>query len=319
MVLGPFRLRIDLERCEWEPFLAKDGDDIGRGARHRGREDPLHRTRPSAGLRIARVEEDLLSSVHLCPKEHLTVMDQMSLHGHRLAPRAPPDMKFAASRNLVIRPGLERIVRPHVIINAAMSIDGKIALAEGKPARISNEEDLRRVHRLRAEVDAILVGIGTVLADDPKLTVKPEFARGSHPLRIVVDSDGRTPPEAHVLDGASPTLIVTSEATDRTFSNAEVLRAGKDDVDLEALLEKLAKRGVKTLLVEGGSAIIWSFLRKRLADELKVFIGSRVLGGSAPSLAGGQGSSSLDDAPRLRLQKLARLGDGVLLEYAVMR
>jgi 2,5-diamino-6-(ribosylamino)-4(3H)-pyrimidinone 5'-phosphate reductase len=228
-------------------------------------------------------------------------------------------MKFARRRNLVIRPALARIVRPHVIINAAMSIDGRIALAEGEPARFSNEEDLRRVHRLRAEVDAILVGIGTVLADDPKLTVKTEFARGSHPLRIVVDSDGRTPREAHVLDGTAPTLIVTSEATDRTFPNAQVLRAGKDDVDLEALLDHLAKRGVQTLLVEGGSAIIWSLLREGLADELKVFIGSRVLGGSAPSLAGGPGSSSLDDAPRFRLQSLDRLGDGVLLEYAVVR
>src|SRR2546430_5282518 len=80
-------------------------------------------------------------------------------------------------------------VRPHVIINAAMSVDGKIALSDGKAVRLSNEEDLRRVHRLRAEADAILVGVGTVLMDDPKLTVKAKYAKGRNPLRVVLDSD----------------------------------------------------------------------------------------------------------------------------------
>ena len=86
-------------------------------------------------------------------------------------------------------------MRPRVIINAAMSVDGKIALADGHGVRISNEEDLRRVHELRAEIDAILVGIGTVLKDDPKLTVKAEYATGRNPLRVVLDSGGRTPPD----------------------------------------------------------------------------------------------------------------------------
>lgn len=229
-------------------------------------------------------------------------------------------MNFARTRKVVIRTTHPMRVRPRVIINAAMSVDGKIALADGKPVRISNEEDFRRVHRLRAEVDAILVGIGTVLMDDPKLTVNPDVARGPHPLRVVIDSDGRTPQGAHVLDGTAPTLIVTSEETDRTFPNAQVLRAGKDDVDLGVLLEELARRGVKTLLVEGGGTVIWSFLREGLADELKIFVGSRVLGGHAgPSLAGGRGALSFNDAPRLRLQRLDRLGDGVLLEYTVVR
>lgn len=229
-------------------------------------------------------------------------------------------MNFTRTRKVVIRPTLRSGVRPHVIINAAMSVDGKIALSDGRAVRLSNEEDLRRVHRLRSQVDAILVGIGTILMDDPKLTVKAEYAHGTNPLRIVIDSDGRTPKGAHVLDGAAPTLIVTSEENERTFHNAQVLRAGKDDVDLRVLLEDLAKRGVKTLLVEGGSTVIWSFLREGLADELKVFIASAVLGGhAAPTLAGGQGAASLDKAPGLRLERIERLGDGVLLEYAVVR
>jgi len=118
-------------------------------------------------------------------------------------------------------------VRPRVIVNAAMSIDGKIALSDGTGVRLSNEEDLRRVHRLRASVDAILVGVGTVLKDDPKLTVKSEYAKGRNPLRVVLDSDGKIPESAHVLDGSAPTLIVTSEESDRSFPRAEVLRLGK--------------------------------------------------------------------------------------------
>jgi 2,5-diamino-6-(ribosylamino)-4(3H)-pyrimidinone 5'-phosphate reductase len=207
-----------------------------------------------------------------------------------------------------------------VIINAAMSVDGKIALSDGEAVRLSNEEDLGRVHRLRAAVDAILVGVGTVLKDDPKLTVKPEYAKGRNPLRVVLDSGGKVPESARVLDGSAPTLIVTSEECDRSFPHAEVLRLGKDEVDLPALLDRLAARDVKTILVEGGSTVIWSFLREGLADELKVFVSSRVLGGhAAPTLAGGQGITSLDEAPRLRLERVERLGDGALLEYTVVR
>ena len=233
---------------------------------------------------------------------------------------ASPRMNFLRTRKVVIRPTLRRAVRPRVIINAAMSVDGKIALADGKPVRLSNEEDLRRVHRLRAEVDAILVGVGTVLKDDPKLTVKPEYAKGRNPLRVVLDSDGKTPEGAHVLDGKSPTLIVTSEESTREFPRAEVLRCGKDEVDLPVLLDRLSSRGIKSVLVEGGSTVIGSFLHHRLADELKVFVSSRVLGGqTAPTLAGGQGAMSLEDSIPVRLDRIERMGDGVLLEYSVVR
>lgn len=200
-----------------------------------------------------------------------------------------------------------------------MSVDGKIAFADARPAKLSNTEDVVRVQHLRAEADAILVGVGTVLKDDPKLTVKPEHSKGRQPLRIVLDSDGKTPDHAHVLDGSVDTLIATTQDCTRTFAKAQVFRAGKDEVDLVAFLDHLAQRGVKNLLVEGGSTVIWSFLRQGLADQLTVFVASLVLGGHAsPTLAGGPGVHSLAESFRLRLEKADRLGDGLLLTYSVV-
>ena len=210
--------------------------------------------------------------------------------------------------------------RPHVIVNVAMSADGKIALPTRKQTRISDEEDLRRVHQLRATCDAVLVGVGTILADDPKLTVKPEYATGRNPLRVVLDSEGRTPEGAHVLDRAAPTLIVTAVDCPKTFPNAEVARLGTDAVDVAALLDYLGENGVKRLLVEGGGETIWSFLHARLADEVKVFVGSFVIGGrTSPTPAGGAGAQSLEEAVPLKLESAKPLGSGVLLEYAVVR
>src|SRR3989337_601579 len=171
------------------------------------------------------------------------------------------------------------VARPHVIVNFAMSVDGKIALPTRKQTQISDEDDLRRVHQLRATCDAVLVGVGTILADNPKLTVKPEHASGRNPLRVVLDSEGRTPEDAEVLSRAAPTLIVTNTECAKTFPNAEVARLGKDAVDIPALLDYLGENGVQRLLVEGGEEVIWSFLHGRLADELKVFVRSMVIGG----------------------------------------
>ncbi len=206
-----------------------------------------------------------------------------------------------------------------MIINAAMSVDGKIAFFDGRPARLSNAEDVARVHRLRADADAILVGVGTVLKDDPKLTVKPEYSKGRDPLRVILDSDGKTPDHAHVLDGSADTLVATTVDCTREFARAQVFRAGKDEVNLVALLDHLTQRGVKILLVEGGSTVIWSLLRQRLADELMLFVASAILGGhAAPTLTGGPGVRSLEESFRLNLVKAERLGDGLFLEYTVV-
>lgn len=208
-----------------------------------------------------------------------------------------------------------------VVINCAMSADGKIALRTRRQTDISNEEDRRRVHRLRNASDAILVGIETVLSDNPRLTVKEKYVkRPRHPIRVVLDSAGRTPKDAHVLDGSSKTIIVTNEKTEKEFSNAETIRCGKDEVDLDVLVDVLARMDVKTLLVEGGSKVIWSFLKSRIADEVNIFVGSMAIGGeTAPTPAGGEGAVSEDEIVALRLKRARVLGSGVLLTYEVVK
>ena len=211
----------------------------------------------------------------------------------------------------------QAFVRPRVTVNCAMSADGKIGFVTRTQARISSEEDLRRVHRLRAANDAIVVGIGTVLADDPKLTVKDRYAKGRNPMRIVLDSKGRTPNRAHVLDGKVPTTIFTNSRCTRQFGGAEVIRCGDGRVDLAHMLDILSEKGVRKVLVEGGETVIWSFLREGLVDDLKIFVGSLVLGGKGgPTPAGGPGVTRIEDAMPLKLVRTKRLGGGVLLEYS---
>ncbi|MDD3492831.1 MAG: 2,5-diamino-6-(ribosylamino)-4(3H)-pyrimidinone 5'-phosphate reductase [Candidatus Thermoplasmatota archaeon] len=207
-------------------------------------------------------------------------------------------------------------MRPTVIVNCAMSVDGKIALPSRKQTRLSNEEDLTRVHRLRNQCDAIVVGIGTVLADDPKLTVKGKYVEEARqPLRVVLDSRFRTPPHALVMNDAAPTLIATTCYSPKR-GNVEVIRCGTKRVDLRQLLRELDIRGVRKVLVEGGEAVIGEFLRSHLVDVLYVFVAPCVIGGrTAPTMAGGTGAATLDDVVRLHLEGVQRLGDGVLMEY----
>jgi 2,5-diamino-6-(ribosylamino)-4(3H)-pyrimidinone 5'-phosphate reductase len=208
-------------------------------------------------------------------------------------------------------------MRPHVTVNCAMTADGKIAGKARKQIRISSAEDLERVKRLRADTDAILVGINTVIADDPHLTVKG-LDPSKNPLRVVLDSLGRIPPQARVLDNMARTLIATCDECEAVWPNTEVVRCGKERVDLRELLRLLAERGVKRLLVEGGGETIWSFFEAGLVDSYIVFVGSEIIGGrTAPSPVDGVGFED-DSVVRLELKDVVRLGSGVMLKYEVL-
>jgi 2,5-diamino-6-(ribosylamino)-4(3H)-pyrimidinone 5'-phosphate reductase len=208
-------------------------------------------------------------------------------------------------------------MRPRVTVNCAMTADGKIAGRSRRQLRISSPPDLDRVRSLRTSSDAILVGVGTVLADDPHLTIKG-LPRERNPLRVVLDSTGRTPDHARVLDDRARTLMVTAEGCTRTWTGAEVLRTGMKKVDLEGVLDYLYHQGVRELMVEGGGETIFSFFQQGLVDRYTVFVGSLVVGGrSSPTPVDGEGLAE-EEATRLRLVDCERLGDGVLLSYEVV-
>lgn len=211
------------------------------------------------------------------------------------------------------------------MLNAGMTLDGKIA-SKTRDVEISCKEDLERVHEIRKSVDAIMVGIGTVLDDDPRLTVhKIPGEKEDDPLRVVVDSNARTPLDARVLNEDAETVIAVSKAAprDRTAElekRAGVIVCGESKVDLKCLMEELYKRGIKTLLLEGGATLNWGMLEEYLVDEVKVAISPAIVGGKdALSLVEGKGFEKIREGVRLKLKKYYPLGRDLILEYEVLR
>ena len=207
--------------------------------------------------------------------------------------------------------------RPHVIVNCAASLDGKIALANRRPVRLSCDADHRRVHTLRAECDAVIVGIGTVLQDDPRLLLDPALAPGASPLRVVLDTTLRTPRSARVLQGDASTLVATGSRPRRQeLRGAEVVACGNGAVDLARLLALLHARGVRKVLVEGGETVLWSFLTSGLWDEFTQFVANTLIGGvTSPTVAGGAGAATPAEMHAFTLASAERLGNGVLLTW----
>jgi 2,5-diamino-6-(ribosylamino)-4(3H)-pyrimidinone 5'-phosphate reductase len=207
--------------------------------------------------------------------------------------------------------------RPHVIVNCAASLDGKIALANRRPVRLSCDADHRRVHTLRAECDAVIVGIGTVLQDDPRLLLDPALAPGASPLRVVLDTTLRTPRSARVLQGDASTLVATGSRPRRQeLRGAEVVACGNGAVDLARLLALLHARGVRKVLVEGGETVLWSFLTSGLWDEFTQFVANTLIGGvTSPTVAGGAGAATPAEMHAFTLESAERLGNGVLLTW----
>lgn len=220
---------------------------------------------------------------------------------------------------------------PAVIVKVAMSLDGRIASASGDARWVSGPEAREWVHRLRTQVDAVVVGSGTLVADDPSLTARPNgVAEGAHqPVRVIVDSRARTLPTARVFtEAGGPVIVATVEGARSTWRTAiearggEVLvvasEAGADGVSHvlpEALLRALGQRGILNVMVEGGGVLLGVLFDRRLVDRLYAVIAPVVIGAAAaPSAVSGRGAQVMREAPRLRDLVVSRLGEDVLVE-----
>ena len=208
-------------------------------------------------------------------------------------------------------------MRPYIILNCAASADGKIALANRRKLKLSNAKDFERVQKLRRRCDAILVGIGTILEDNPSLTIDSEKRIRENPIRIILDTTFRTPENAKAIDDKAKTIIATGKATNaKDRHNIELIKCGTDKVDIPKLLRKLSLRGIKSILVEGGETVMWSFIKGGYFDELNVFIASIIIGGKeTPTIVGGKGSDRIDHILKIKLENTELLGNGVLLRY----
>ena len=217
--------------------------------------------------------------------------------------------------------------RPFVVLKTAMSLDGKIATATGKSQWITGEAARRRGHEFRDIYDSILVGIGTVLADDPSLTTRLPDGTGKNPVRIVVDSQARTPLTAKVItDGQARTIIAVSghapvhRIVALREAGAEVIEAfdkSKSDlskVDLSILMEKLGAMEISSVYVEGGGTVNFSLLKAGLVDKVYAFIAPKLIGGhEALTPVEGEGFAELTEAVELERTTVETIGQDILL------
>ena len=215
--------------------------------------------------------------------------------------------------------------RPFVILKSAASLDGKIATRVGDTRWITNEKSRAFLHRLRNDVDGILVGIGTIMADDPELTTRLNGRRGKDPVRIVVDSKLRIMLRAKVLNPESKagTIIATTELAHKEKIKkleelgARVLIVGSKEnrVDLRELMYELGKLEITSLLIEGGAEINASSLGSGIVDKVLFFYAPKIIGGAdALGMVGGEGVEKLRDAINLKNIRVRRLGDDILVE-----
>jgi diaminohydroxyphosphoribosylaminopyrimidine deaminase/5-amino-6-(5-phosphoribosylamino)uracil reductase len=216
-----------------------------------------------------------------------------------------------------------RLGRPFVTLKSAITIDGRTAAVDGSSRWITGEKARRDAHRERAASDAVCVGVGTVLQDDPQLTAR-EVRVFAQPLRVVLDSAGRTPTTARVLDDSAATLVAVSTAHEDQARIERLVSAGADVVTLGGdagrvsiplLLKSLAERDVLSLMVEGGPTLAGSFVAEELVDRYLFYVGPQLMGSEGTrGLFEGWSAPSIKDARRLRVVSVRRLGKDLRIE-----
>ena len=211
---------------------------------------------------------------------------------------------------------------PKIILSAAISIDGKIATRSGD-SKLSSKKDLTRLHKLRSQVDAIIIGKNTVNKDDPLLTVR--YSKGKNPIRIILDSHGTISNKSKILQTSNKVktiIVVTKKITKKNLQklkkfSVEIMIVGENQVNIKSLIKILSKRKIKTILLEGGGTINWEFIKNNLVDEFFITITPFILGGKdAITLVQGEGFDKITKSHKLRLNVIKRLENDLFLHYS---
>ncbi|MCM3566935.1 bifunctional diaminohydroxyphosphoribosylaminopyrimidine deaminase/5-amino-6-(5-phosphoribosylamino)uracil reductase RibD [Neobacillus mesonae] len=207
---------------------------------------------------------------------------------------------------------------PYVTLKTAVSLDGRTATVTGESKWITGEEARADVHQFRHQHDGILVGVNTVIQDNPSLTTRLPSG-GKNPIRIILDTRLRTPKEAKVItDGMAPTWIVTGSEVDlakeKEFQEAgiEMIKMADSSISIKAMLKILGERGITSLFVEGGAEVHGSFLKERAFQQMITYIAPKLIGGKlAPASFGGPGIEKMADAVDLNLKQVELIGDDI--------
>ena len=212
--------------------------------------------------------------------------------------------------------------RPRIILSAAITVDGKIATRTGD-SKLSSKKDKIRLHKLRSKVDAILVGRNTVQCDDPRLTVR--YVKGKNPIRIILDSQGSISSSSKIIKTCKKiqTIIVVS----KKISKKNLLRLqklplqvvilGEKKINIKKLMQYLSKQKINSVLVEGGGTVNWEFINNNLVDEAIITLTPYIVGGeNATTLVQGKGFSKISSSKKLRLKRISRQGNELVLHYS---
>lgn len=207
---------------------------------------------------------------------------------------------------------------PYVTLKTAISLDGKIATVTGESQWITSEESRKDVHQYRHTHDAILVGVNTIIKDNPSLTTRLETG-GKNPIRVILDTTLRTPLESRVVnDHLAETIIVTGAEVGQnmvkkfTDSGIDILTLESSRIEVSEMLKKLGERGISSVFVEGGAEVHGSFLKDKAFQQVITYIAPKLIGGkTAPASFGGEGIASLDDTVPLKIKDVSRIGQDI--------